>query len=110
MATAGSGGPFRDILGAKWFRKSIKLEIWGVLGDLGNQRSNKKGVRISSGNFLRAFFAPFGRFWAPFWPKLAAKGGPKIARLATMGEKITKSVKKYQKFWSRKPSRKIVIK
>ena len=32
--SAGSGGPFRDILGAKWVRKSIKIGDLRGLGDL----------------------------------------------------------------------------
>ena len=56
------------------------------------KRSWKLGANMGSpSNSIWAFLAPLGRFWAPFWTQLGAKGLPKSSLLAPSRQKIEKN-------------------
>ena len=54
----------------KWCQGALRKRPWEQVGS----RLLKKALRL----FINLrLLAPLGRFWAPFWPQLGAKGVPK---------------------------------
>ena len=79
--------PFWDQLGAKGLPKSTFLAPSRT--KISNKKLSRKGEHRSPS--FSSILAPLGRFWAPFWDQLGAKGLPKSSFLAPSRTKISKN-------------------
>ena len=50
----------------------------GAQERFGRDLESRSAAAKSTGDVSEAILVPRGRFWAPFWPQLGAKGDPKI--------------------------------
>ena len=58
-------------------QNSFKIDQSGVQERSESDLESKSVPRDSPQEVFGAILAPFGRFWAPFWPQLGAKMVPK---------------------------------